>query len=46
MWHLEFFQKFDLPGQLKARTILRGAESDEAARDASIRLQALLRACP
>jgi hypothetical protein len=42
MWHVEFFQKFDLPGQLKARTILRGVESDEAAREASIRLQALL----
>jgi hypothetical protein len=44
MWHLEFFQKFDLPGQLKgARTIFRGVESDEAARETSTRLQALLR---
>jgi hypothetical protein len=43
MWHVEFFQKFDLPGQLKARTILRGVESDEAARETSTRLQALLR---
>jgi hypothetical protein len=42
MWHIEFFQKFDLPGQLKARTILRGVESDEAARETSTRLQALL----
>jgi hypothetical protein len=46
MWHLEFFQSFDLPTQLKARTILRIVESNDAAREANIRLRALLRACP
>jgi hypothetical protein len=43
MWHVEFFQKFDLPGRLGVRAILRSADSDEAARETSIRLQALLR---
>jgi hypothetical protein len=43
MWHVEFFQKLDLPQQLRARAILRGADSDRAARETSIRLQALLK---
>jgi hypothetical protein len=42
MCHVEFFQKFDLPTVLKARTILRIVESNDAAREAGIRLQALL----
>ena len=42
MWHLEYFQRFDLPTQLKARVIVWSVDSDRAAREASIRLQALL----
>jgi hypothetical protein len=42
MWHVELFQKCDLPKQLNARTILRSVDSNNAARETSIRLQALL----